>query len=301
MATARTIEPAQEAALIINRRSRSGRESARRALEELERAGMSVRLHRLVKGGPDLNAAVREAIREGLGTVIVGGGDGTLSAAAQLLVGRPELRLGVLPVGTGNDMARALGIPLDLKGACGVIAAGHADGIDVGEANGRFFLHTSLIGYPAIANHETPGWMKRRLGKLAYAYSTLLSILRAERFEVSVTAGSTKWEGKTSLLVVGNGRFHWPARSLLEREESLRNSLIIYTPRNSHRLTLLRLIFKLVTGGKQRSLLLHEATDSVTVETDPPQPVDLDGEYTRHTPIHFRLVRQGLRVLVPRG
>jgi diacylglycerol kinase (ATP) len=300
MATARRVEPAREAALIINRRSRSGRDSARRAREELELAGVSVRLHRMVKGGPDLTAAVREAIRAGLETIVVGGGDGTLSSAAQLLVGRPELRLGLLPVGTGNDTARMLGIPLDLEGACRVIADGHTEEINIGEANGRHFLHTALVGYPARANIATPSWMKRRLGKLAYAYSTLLSVLRAKPFGVSVTAGSSKWEGRTSLLVIGNGRFHWPARTLLEREEELKNSLIVYTPRNSRPLTVLRLLFKLVMGGEQRSLLLYEATDSVTVMTDPPQPVDLDGEYIRDTPIHFQLIRRGLRVLAPR-
>jgi diacylglycerol kinase (ATP) len=300
MAVARSIDPARDVALIINRRSRSGRDSARRALEELERLGITVRLHRLVKGGPDLTVAVQEAIAEGIETIVVGGGDGTIASAAQLLVGRPELRLGLIPVGTGNDMAKALGVPRDLGQACGVIAGGHFEEIDVGEANGKYFLHTSLIGYPAEANYATPAWMKRRLGKVAYAYSTLLSLLRAEPFEVSVTAGGARWEGRTPLLVIGNGKFHWPARTILQREEELKSSLLVYAPRNSHRMTLLRLIFKLVTGGKQRSLALHEATDSVTVMTDPPQPVDLDGEYTRDTPIHYRLVRRGLRVLVPR-
>lgn len=301
MVTARKIERARDSALIINRRSRSGRDAAQRAMEELERAGMNVRLNRLVKGGPDLGAAVRDAIEAGIGTVVVGGGDGTIASAARMLASRPELTLGILPVGTGNDMAKTLGIPLDLEGACRVIAEGVTEDIDLGEVNGKYFLHTALVGYPAQANLATPSWMKRRFGRFAYIYSSLLSFLRAKPFHASVTAGDAQWEGKTALVVIGNGKFHWPARTVLEKEEELRRSLLVYTPRNSNRMTLLRLIFKLATGGKQRSLLRYEATDSVTVVCDPPQPVDADGEFARMTPAHFRLVPHGLRLLVPAG
>ena len=142
--------------------------------------------------------------------------------------------------------------------------------------------------------------MKRWLGPAAYAYSFLLAFLRSKPFHASVTAGDDHWKGDTPLLVIGNGRFHWPARVIVEKEETLRNSLLVYTPRNSHRLTLLRLVLGIwVTKRKQRSLLLSRATDSVTVMADPPQPVDVDGEIARMTPIHFRLARRALRVLVP--
>ena len=80
--------------------------------------------------------------------MVVGGGDGTLSAAASILAGT-DTALGVLALGTLNHFARDLRIPLDLDGAIGVIAAGHHQTVDVGEVNGQVFINNSSIGiYP---------------------------------------------------------------------------------------------------------------------------------------------------------
>ena len=82
--------------------------------------------------------------------LIVGGGDGTISAAASALVGT-ETRLGILPLGTLNHFARDLGIPTDLDEAAKLIAAGAERRVDVAEMNGRIFINNSAIGlYPLM-------------------------------------------------------------------------------------------------------------------------------------------------------
>ncbi len=286
---------------MINLRSRSGPAAAQRALEELKKQGVPVRKSRLVRSGPELLMAVREAIDSGIDTLIVGGGDGTVSSVVDLLANRPDMALGLLPIGTGNEVARALGIPLDLAGACRVVAEGHQTTVDLAEANGNYFLHTALVGHAAQVNHTTPSWLKLYFGKAAYLYSFLATLLGSRPFRVRVTAGSARWEASTILVVLGNSRFHPPARVLLPPRELGGRGLVVYTPRDSRWTTLLRVVVGLwITRRPQPDLLLSTLADSVTVVADPPQPTDLDGELSRPTPVSFRLVRDALRVLVPR-
>lgn len=294
--------PPREAALVINLRSRSGSKAAQNALRELERQGVRIAKSYLAGSGPELLKAVREVIDGGVGTLVIGGGDGTISSGVDLLANRADLTLGLLPVGTGNEVARALGIPLDLEGACRVVAEGHVTTVDLAEANGNFFLHTALVGYAARANHLVPPQLKLHFGKAAYLHSFLAAILGSRPFRATVTAGETRWEMDTILVIVGNRRFHHPAHVLLPETDLPKQGLVVYTPRDARWTTLLRLAVGLwITRRRQPELILATTADSVIIDAEPPQAVDLDGEPVRPTPVSFRIARDALRMLVPRG
>src|SRR5690348_16720276 len=101
-------------------------------------------------GGGDCAVRCRAIAERGDELLVVGGGDGTISAAASALVGT-DTRLGILPLGTLNHFARDLGIPTDLDEAAQLIARGHVRRVDVGEMNGRIFINNSAIGlYPLM-------------------------------------------------------------------------------------------------------------------------------------------------------
>ena len=298
--TAPELGVAREVAVIVNLRSRSGEIMAEAALKELEHQGVRVAQSHQVKRGPELMRAAREAIESGQSTIVVGGGDGTISSVVNLFARRPELTLGLLPVGTGNETARSLGIPLDLPGACRVIAQDKATDVDLGEANGNYFLHTALIGSMAQANHSTPSWVKRRFGRVGYLYTLITALFGASAFDVTVTTDDTRWSGRTSVIVVGNNRFFPPAQVLLPAESPNHSGLVVFAPRNGHPLMAIRVALGLwVLRRPLPSLLMSTVADSLTVETDPAQVVDLDGEYSRPTPIRFRLARGALQILVP--
>lgn len=304
MAVQRSYEPdqypARDAAVVFNLRSRRGRDLARPALEALRRQGLLIKEAHFARSGPEMMKAARQAVESGAGTIVVGGGDGTISSVVNLLARRRDLVLGILPVGTGNEVARILGIPLDLDGACRVIAEGRPEAVDLVEANGRYFLHTGLIGYPAKVNHSIPPWLKARFGKVAYTLSLLRAMLGARPFHARVTGGGLAWEGETVAVIAGNGRFHLPAHVLLPRRGGREPGLVVYTPRGSQLSTIFRLAVGLwITRARQPDLLFAIRGDSVTVEASPPQDLDLDGEYARQTPVHFQLARAALRVLVP--
>jgi diacylglycerol kinase family enzyme len=95
-------------------------------------------------------ASSQERARRHFDIVVVGGGDGSVSAAASVLAGS-NISLGILPLGTLNHFARDLGLPLELEGAVRLIAAGRVRLVDVGEVNGRVFLNNSSLGiYPHL-------------------------------------------------------------------------------------------------------------------------------------------------------
>src|SRR4029079_14151203 len=113
--------------------------------------------------------------------LVVGGGDGTISAAASALVGT-DTRLGILPLGTLNHFARDLGIPTDLDEAAQLIARGHVRRVDVGEMNGRIFINNSAIGlYPLMVVDRD--LQRRRLGRskrVAMLVASLRTLARGQ-------------------------------------------------------------------------------------------------------------------------
>lgn len=300
MANSSAINRDNEVALVINIRSRSGPEASERAIRELERHGVRVRESHLVGSSRALIGSVQGAIARGCRTIVIGGGDGTISTAVDLLATKPELTMGLLPMGTGNEAARVLGIPLDLPGACEVISRGRVHTVDLAETGGNYFIHTAMIGYPAEVNCRVPSWLKQRFGKTAYAYTFLRSIVGARPFRVTMAVGEARWEGETILVIVGNGRFHAPASVLLPRPEAAESGLLVYTPRSTNWTSLAKLAIDLWVARRPRpSLLLFRRVDKVDIAADPPQVVDLDGEFAHTTPLTIQIARNALRVLAP--
>jgi diacylglycerol kinase family enzyme len=121
---------------------------ADKVADALESVGTTAEIE-LVDGG-QYEIRCRAIAERGDPLLIVGGGDGSISAAASALVGSNTV-LGVLPLGTLNHFARDLGIPADLDDAARLIAAGTQRPVDVGEMNGRIFINNSAIGlYPLM-------------------------------------------------------------------------------------------------------------------------------------------------------
>jgi diacylglycerol kinase family enzyme len=149
---------------------------------------------------------VRDAAR-GATTVVAGGGDGTVSAVASALAGTP-VRLGVLPIGTLNHFAKDAGIPLDLEGAVGVIAAGHVVAVDIGEVNGRTFINNCSLGvYPAIVRGREK-LQRRGHGKwLSFLVAAMQTLRQPPRAHVTLDADGQRTACKTTFVMVGNNAY----------------------------------------------------------------------------------------------
>jgi diacylglycerol kinase family enzyme len=123
----------QRALLLVNRHARKGQQQLDAAVHQLKSLGLEL-CEEAIEDPDRLPDVIRD-YRKRVDLVIIGGGDGTLNAAVEGLV-ETQLPLGILPLGTANDLARTLGIPATLPEACQIIATGKVHVIDLGWVNG---------------------------------------------------------------------------------------------------------------------------------------------------------------------
>ena len=152
--------------------------------------------------------------------LIVGGGDGTISAAASALVGT-ETKLGILPLGTLNHFARDLGIPTDSTRPRKLIAAGKDRRVDVAEMNGRIFINNSAIGlYPLMVIDRD--LQQKRLGRskrLAMMVASARTLVRFNHHRLTLTVNDEKARVDTPLLFVGNNDYRLDLAAAGQREK----------------------------------------------------------------------------------
>lgn len=285
------------ALLVVNARSRRGGEVAERAAEALRAAGVPV-LPRESRERESLSDLIRRARGE-VGSVILGGGDGTLHAAAPALR-ETGLPLGILPLGTANDLARTLGIPPDLDAAVGVIARGHVRAIDLGSVNGVLFFNVASLGLSVDITRRLTKVMKRRWGKLAYPIAAGLVISTSRRFSAEIVADGERTRVKTMQIAVGNGRFYGGGMVVEEHARIDDHALDVYSlePRARWRLLLMARAFRAGQHEGQAEVR-HMRCREVEVRTRRPRSINTDGEITTRTPAVFRVVPGAVRVFAP--
>jgi diacylglycerol kinase family enzyme len=209
---------------------------ADRARDALAAAGLDVNVE-LLSGG---DCAVRcRAIAERKDPLlIVGGGDGTISAAASALAGTDTL-LGILPFGTLNHFARDLGIPADLEEAAKLIASRKDRRVDIGEMNDRVFINNSAIGlYPLMVVDRDI--QRKRLGRskrLAMVVASFRTLVRFNRHRLTLTVNDEE-TGRvdTPLLFVGNNSYRLDIGAAGKRETLDGGELYVLVMRKKTRL-----------------------------------------------------------------
>jgi len=285
------------ALLLVNPRARRGAEGAGEIAAGLRGAGLA-----LVVEPSDDPSACPGLIRRHAGAVdrvIVAGGDGSISSAVQVLV-EVGLPLAIIPAGTANNLARTVGVPLDLVGATAVAAGAHRRPVDLGRVNGRWFCTTASIGLSVKITEELSPESKRRWGPLAYALAALRVIRQSHPFRADIT-----WEGgtrhtRTVQIVVGNGRHYGPALAVAPDATIDDARLDLYSLEVNHWWELLKLapFLKWGTHVHRREVEALRAK-AFEIRTRRPMPIDLDGELGAETPARFEVVPRALEVFTP--
>lgn len=156
---------------------------------------------------------VQEALDRGAERIIAGGGDGTINAVANALIGdgqkKPTAELGVLPLGTANDFARGLGLPIDDLAECLRIACTRESRlIDVGVMNKRFFINVASAGFGAEITATTPVQLKKALGGGAYTIMGLIKALQLSPYRGRLLVpGEEPIAGSMLFMAVGNNHY----------------------------------------------------------------------------------------------
>ena len=199
--------------LILNGKS-AGDDAVREAVQALRDAGLALDVRVTWEGG-DAERYVAEAIADGVGTIIAGGGDGTLSEVVTTLAHRGEAAdalpvLGLLPLGTANDFATAAGICVAPDVALRLVRDAPAAAIDLLrlQANGDTHWVANLAsgGFGTEVTTETHEGLKKWLGGLAYVLTGLSRLGRIEPLRARLHGPDFEWEGEFIALGIGNGR-----------------------------------------------------------------------------------------------
>lgn len=296
---------AESAAVVINAGARLGTAAREQAVGRLRQAGLPVSsVHHLVSGA-ELAGTLDRVLADGHDLVVVGGGDGTVSYAAGRLAGT-RVVLGVLPLGTANDLARTLEIPSTLPEACAVLADGKVVDIDLGRANGQPFLNVASVGLSVGVTESLSPTLKRRLGPLAYGVAAVRAYARHKPFRARLEFpdGDHETLGLENMLqvAVGNGRHYGGGNSVSPTAGIDDHTLDIYAipgaPLREH----VRIARMLKDGSfVERNGVHHLTSQRVRLLTDPPMPVNLDGEIATATPTDFSIDRNAVHVVVPQG
>lgn len=291
--------PPTDAVLVVNTQSRRGIGAFERAGTALVRRGIHLRGAYPVDRPERVPAVVAAAADAGIPLVVVGGGDGTIAAATKHLAGR-DIVLGVVPLGTGNDFARNLGLPFDVESACEIIAHGKVASIDLGRLDGHCFVNVAAIGFSGRVARRVSVLGKRLLGRGVFLIAALRELLALEPFQARVSGDDLHYHLTTSLVVIGNGRYHAGGRLVGRNAGVDDRRLTVYATPDGSRRSLLQLAWRLAW---QQPIGTGEfpyfSTTAVTVETDPPVEVDADGEIVQTTPVTARVLPNALRVIVP--
>lgn len=287
----------RRALVVINKNSRQGQQAADAAIEILESGG--IRLQRESCEGPDqLVAAILQAANS-VDIIILGGGDGTLNSAAPALM-ETDLPLGILPLGTANDLARTLEIPSDLAAAARVIVEGKIRRIDLGEVNGKLFFNVASLGLSARMTKELTHDVKRRWGKLGYAVATFRTLARIRPFWAEIRSGEEVHRVRTMQISVGNGR-HYGGGMTVEEDAEIDDGCLNLYSLEFDWFWKLALMYPAFRGGRH-GLWKEVRTMScgeVEIRTRRPKSVSTDGEITTATPAHFRILPQAVSVIAP--
>ncbi len=251
----------------------------------------------------DLTSLVRTCVDEACPIVVVGGGDGSLHAAAGVLAGT-KTALGVLPVGTLNHFAKDLGVPLDVEEAVAVIAAGVIRSVDVGEANGQVFINNASLGlYPSVVRQREE--IRERLGRSkwpAMALALWRALARYRLLHVRVRVEEKDLVRRTPFVFIGNNPYTMDGLNIGSRVVLDGGILSLYMARREGPFSLVLLALRALVGRLRQARDFEEFTaTSVRVETRRShERVGLDGEVvTMKTPIQCHIRPLALRVVVP--
>jgi len=173
-------------------------------LQRLESHGLETSTH-ATTGEGDATLAAADAVDRGFDIIIAAGGDGTLNEVINGMAGKENRpALGILPLGTTNDFARALAIPRNWEAACDLIIAGHTKSIDIGKVGSKYFVNIVGGGSFTELTYEVPSKLKTMVGQLAYYMKGLEKLPRLKPIQLHLKSDEVELNDEVMLFLISN-------------------------------------------------------------------------------------------------
>lgn len=291
------IKETRRAVLIVNRRGRRGRKNLDAGMRVLEDAGIDVSVH-LVRDPHRIPEMLKRAAADA-DILILGGGDGTLCMSLESVL-KTGLPLGILPMGNANDLARTLSIPLGIRAACEIIAAGHTTRIDLGCVNGKHFFNVASMGLSVRIARRLTNEKKRRFGLASYIGAAWEAVTKARSFSAEVVCDGNREDMRSIQIAVGNGRYYGGGMTVANDAAIDDGWLDLYSVSRVPfwKLILLVPLLRLGRHGYAKYVKIRRA-QTIEITTDRILSINTDGEVTTRTPASFEVARHALEVFSP--
>lgn len=280
----------------------SGREEMKRRLpdilQRLEQGGIETSTHATIGEG-DATMAAAEAAERDYDMIIAAGGDGTLYEVINGLADKPNRPpLGILPLGTTNDFARATGIPKHWEYACDLIIQQYTKPIDVGRANDRYFINIAGGGSLTELTYDVPIKLKTMVGQLAYYMKGLEKMTRLRPTELMFkAAGVGEFHDEFMMFLICNsnsvGGFERLAPDS-KLDDGLFDVLLV---RKCNLPEFIKLVTLALRGEHLNDPhVIHFRTNDLKVTTPDYVQINLDGEYGGVLPGNFSVLPSHLNI-----
>lgn len=233
--------------------------------------------------------------------VVAVGGDGTVNEVFSGILGTQAI-FGIIPAGTGNGFARALDLPLNLEKACQVLVEGRAKEIDVGMANGRYFLGTAGVGFDALIAEFAGEKLGPLRGMWLYFFAGALTFYRYKPPLVNVEIDSEIVKVTPLVIAIANTRIYGGTALIAPDAKPDDGLLDVCIIQDMSAFRLVCHLPKLFTGRHVNlpDVTMHKGRKAV-INSPEPIPLHVDGEAAgSHARVEFTILPKAIRVLVPR-
>lgn len=295
----------KKARLIYN--PTSGREIIRRRLPDildyLEQAGYETSSH-ATRGEHDATEEAERAVARGFDCIIAAGGDGTLYEVVNGMArkkARPSL--GIIPSGTSNDFARAIGLTRSVSRCCQIIARGKTKKIDLGRINDKYFINIAGGGALTDLTYEVPSKLKTMLGQLAYYVKGIekLAFVHPTHMHIETREGTVVDE-EIMLFLIANSRSVGGFERLAPQADLSDGKLDCLVLKKTNLADLIRLATLAIRGDHVKdSQMIYFQTDYIKVTSKDKNRVllNLDGELGGELPCEVHALPGHLEIFVP--
>ncbi|MFP7171240.1 diacylglycerol kinase [Terribacillus sp. 7520-G] len=281
----------------------SGKEAFRRelpdVLEIFEKAGYETSAHATTCEG-DATKAARLAVERGYDLVVACGGDGTVNEVVSGLAEQPNRpKLGIIPVGTTNDLARALFIPRNIKRAAEIIVEGRTRKLDIGKVNDHYFMNIAGGGKLTELTYDVPSKTKTMLGQMAYYLKGIEMLPSLRPIKVEIEYDGKWFEDEIMLFLVSNtnsvGGFEKLAPDAL-LNDGLFDLVIL---RKTNIAEFIRIASLAIRGAHlDHDLVFYTRANRIKVKPADKMQLNIDGEYGGLLPGEFVNLHQHIEYFV---
>lgn len=281
----------------------SGREAFKRelptVLERFEIAGYETSTHATTCEG-DATDAARTAVERGYDLIVAAGGDGTISEVINGIAEQEHRpRLGIIPVGTTNDFARALYIPRDIERAVDIILGEQTMLIDIGEVNGHYFMNIAGGGKLTELTYEVPSKLKTVIGHLAYYVKGVEMLPSLKPTPARIEYDGKVFEDDIMLFLLSNTNSVAGFEKLAPDAKVNDGYFDLLILKKMNMAEFIRIASLAQRGAhlEDENIIYVQAKD-IKVTTDEKMQLNIDGEYGGLLPGEFHILQQHIEFTV---